>query len=84
MTVPHDRATASLGEFQFECGESIPDLEIAYETYGEFTGDNAVLIVPREDAKLSIVKGVCPGDWRGGGLRDRAGRGASRIRRGGH
>ena len=36
--------TVSLGEFVFECGESIPDLEIAYETYGEFTGDNAVLV----------------------------------------
>jgi homoserine O-acetyltransferase len=36
--------TASLGEFTFECGESIPELEVAYETYGEFTGDNAVLV----------------------------------------
>ncbi len=36
--------TVSLGEFTFECGESIPDLEIAHETYGEFTGDNAVLV----------------------------------------
>ena len=36
--------TVSLGEFTFECGESIPDLEIAYEAYGEFTGDNAVLV----------------------------------------
>jgi len=36
--------TVSLGEFTFECGESIPELEIAYETYGEFTGDNAVLV----------------------------------------
>ncbi|MEF8778628.1 MAG: homoserine O-acetyltransferase [Natronomonas sp.] len=36
--------TVSLGEFTFECGESVPDLEIAYETYGEFTGDNAVLV----------------------------------------
>ncbi len=36
--------TVSLGEFTFECGESISDLEIAYETYGEFTGDNAVLV----------------------------------------
>ncbi|MEF8868211.1 MAG: homoserine O-acetyltransferase [Haloarculaceae archaeon] len=44
MTIPHERATASLGEFRFQCGESIPDLEIAYETYGEFTGDNAVLV----------------------------------------
>ncbi len=36
--------TASLGEFTFQCGESVSDLEIAYETYGEFTGDNAVLV----------------------------------------
>ncbi|MFO7927805.1 homoserine O-acetyltransferase [Natronomonas sp.] len=36
--------TAALGEFTFECGESVPDLEIAYETYGEFAGDNAVLV----------------------------------------
>ena len=36
--------TVSLGEFEFECGEEIPDLEVAYETYGEFTGDNAVLV----------------------------------------
>jgi homoserine O-acetyltransferase len=39
-----DSPTVSLGEFTFECGESIPDLEVAYETYGEFTGDNAVLV----------------------------------------
>ncbi|CAI48232.1 homoserine O-acetyltransferase [Natronomonas pharaonis DSM 2160] len=39
-----EQQTASLGEFTFECGESIPDLELAYETYGEFTGDNAVLV----------------------------------------
>ncbi len=42
MNVEHD--TASLGEFEFECGESIPELELAYETYGEFTGENAVLV----------------------------------------
>ena len=28
-------------------------------------GDNAVLIMPREEVKLSAVKGVNPGDWRG-------------------
>jgi hypothetical protein len=28
-------------------------------------GDNAVFIVPKDEVKLSIVKGVCPGDWRG-------------------
>lgn len=35
--------TADVGEFEFECGKRIP-LEIAYETYGEYTGNNAVLI----------------------------------------
>ena len=33
--------------------------------YQADSGDNAVVIVPREQAKISIVKGVCPGDWRG-------------------
>jgi len=39
-----ERETVSLGAWEFECGESIPELEIAYETYGEFTGDNCVLV----------------------------------------
>jgi len=39
-----DQSTISLGSFEFECGESIPELEVAYETYGEFTGENAVLV----------------------------------------
>ncbi|AWB27408.1 homoserine O-acetyltransferase MetX [Halococcoides cellulosivorans] len=39
-----ERETVSVGEFEFACGESIPDLEVAYEAYGEFTGDNAVLL----------------------------------------
>ena len=34
----------SLGPFEFECGEEIPDLEVAYEAYGEFTGDSAILV----------------------------------------
>ena len=29
------------------------------------SGDNAVIIVPRDQVGISIVKGVCPGDWRG-------------------
>ncbi|AGB15056.1 homoserine O-acetyltransferase [Halovivax ruber XH-70] len=33
-----------LGSFTFECGETVPTLEVAYETYGEFTGSNAVLV----------------------------------------
>ncbi|NHN60937.1 MULTISPECIES: homoserine O-acetyltransferase [Halorussus] len=37
------RDTAALGEFEFECGRSVP-LEVSYETYGEYDGDNAVLV----------------------------------------
>ena len=39
-----DRGRRDLGEFEFECGETIPELSIAYEAYGEFEGDNAVLV----------------------------------------
>jgi len=37
------RDTAHVGEFEFECGQTVP-LDVAYETYGEFEGDNAVLV----------------------------------------
>ncbi|WP_256296179.1 homoserine O-acetyltransferase MetX [Haloarchaeobius salinus] len=47
----NERGVADLGEFTFECGESIENLQIAYETYGEYEpadGDrhagNAVLV----------------------------------------
>jgi homoserine O-acetyltransferase len=39
-----ERGAVSLGEFTFECGESVPELTAAYETYGEFEGDNVVLV----------------------------------------
>jgi homoserine O-acetyltransferase len=43
-----ETGTRHLGEFTFECGESIDDLQIAYEAYGEFEtrgeGSNAVLV----------------------------------------
>ena len=42
MNERHD--TVSLGSFEFQSGEAIPELEVAYETHGEFTGDNAVLV----------------------------------------
>jgi len=42
--VPTDHGVASLGEFTFECGQSVPDFEVAYETHGEFDGDNVVLV----------------------------------------
>ncbi|WP_128476700.1 homoserine O-acetyltransferase MetX [Halorussus pelagicus] len=37
------RDTADLGRFEFECGRAVP-LEVAYETYGEYDGSNAVLV----------------------------------------
>ncbi|MES3161598.1 MAG: homoserine O-acetyltransferase [Halorubrum sp.] len=43
-TVPTESGVATLGEFTFECGQSIPELTVAYETYGEFEGDNVVLV----------------------------------------
>jgi homoserine O-acetyltransferase len=42
MRAEHD--TVSLGSFEFECGRTVPELTVAYEAYGEFTGDNAVLV----------------------------------------
>lgn len=35
---------AGLGEFRTLRGELIPGLEIAYQTFGEFNGDNAILV----------------------------------------
>jgi homoserine O-acetyltransferase len=42
MNAEHD--VVSLGTFEFECGRTVPEMEVAYEAYGEFTGDNAVLV----------------------------------------
>ena len=42
MNVEHD--SVSLGPFEFECGRTVPELAVAYEAYGEFSGDNAVLV----------------------------------------
>ncbi|MFB6137793.1 MAG: homoserine O-acetyltransferase, partial [Halobacteriaceae archaeon] len=33
-----ERETLSLGSVEFECGESVPELEVTYEAYGEFAG----------------------------------------------
>lgn len=34
-----------LGDLALESGEVLPRLEVAYDTWGEFTGDNAVLVL---------------------------------------
>jgi homoserine O-acetyltransferase len=41
---PHECGRASLGAFEFACGQTLPELTVAYETYGEYDGDNAVLV----------------------------------------
>lgn len=38
-----ERGTIAVDEFEFECGDVLP-LDLAYEAYGEFEGDNAVLV----------------------------------------
>ena len=43
QSVP-DARIAQLGEFHTQHGDSIPNLEIAYQTFGEHTSDNAILI----------------------------------------
>ncbi|MFB6138525.1 MAG: homoserine O-acetyltransferase [Halobacteriaceae archaeon] len=35
-----ERDTVDVGAFEFECGESIPSLEVTYEAYGELDGDS--------------------------------------------
>ena len=39
-----ERDAASLGTVEFERGRSVADLEVAYEAYGDFSGENAVLV----------------------------------------
>ena len=56
-----DRGTVELGEFRFECGETIPNLEIAYEAYGEFTGDNAVLVCHALTGSQNVASYNTPG-----------------------
>jgi homoserine O-acetyltransferase len=36
--------TETLSTFEFDAGQTVEALTVAYETYGEFTGDNAVLV----------------------------------------
>ncbi|MGM0592143.1 MAG: homoserine O-acetyltransferase MetX [Halobacteriota archaeon] len=81
MTVPFERGVRSLGEFEFQCGESIDDLKVAYEAYGEFdpsgvehasangrteSGSNAVLVCHA----LTGSQNVSPGDLRNRGESD--------------
>ncbi|MFP8891179.1 homoserine O-acetyltransferase [Natrialbaceae archaeon A-CW2] len=61
--------TIDLGSFTFECGESIPRLEVAYETYGEFTGSNAVLICHALTGSAHVARRPDAGDQTAGQAR---------------
>jgi len=61
--------TVDLGEFEFLSGESIPRLEVAYETYGEFTGDNAVLICHALTGSAHVARRPDAGDETAGQAR---------------
>jgi homoserine O-acetyltransferase len=41
VSVAHEADAVELGAFEFACGESIPELTVAYETYGEYEGGSA-------------------------------------------
>ncbi len=56
-----DRGAIDLGAFDFECGESIDELTIAYEAYGEFDGSNAVLICHALTGSQNVASRRTPG-----------------------
>jgi len=66
MNVEQD--IVDLGGFRFECGEELSNLEIAYEAYGEFDGDNVVLVCHALTGSAHVA----------GGRRHRTGGGARR------
>ncbi|TYT60786.1 homoserine O-acetyltransferase MetX [Natrialba swarupiae] len=61
--------TIDLGEFRFESGESIPSLEVAYETYGEFDGTNAVLVCHALTGSAHVARRPDAGDETAGQAR---------------
>ncbi len=63
------KETADLGAYTFECGESIPSLEVAYETYGEFDGTNAVLICHALTGSSHVARRPDAGDGTAGQAR---------------
>ncbi|MFW5918403.1 MAG: hypothetical protein ACOCR0_02860, partial [Haloferacaceae archaeon] len=52
-TVEHE--TVSLGEFEFECGETLDDLRVAYEAYGEFDPEGSPAAGDRADASNAVL-----------------------------
>lgn len=69
MSAARDRI--DLGRFEFESGGSVPNLRVAYETYGEFTGDNAVLVCHALTGSANVA-GSPPDDADGPGTSGQA------------
>ncbi len=63
------RDVVDLGSFTFGCGESIPTLEVAYETYGEFDGSNAVLVCHALTGSAHVARRPDAGDGTAGQAR---------------
>ena len=60
--------TVTLDEFEFQCGETVPELTLAYETYGEFTGGNAVLVTHALTGSAHVARRRSGRDgWQRGG-----------------
>jgi homoserine O-acetyltransferase len=59
--------TLTLDEFEFQCGEAVPELTLAYETYGEFTGGNAVLVTHALTGSAHVARRRGRDGWRRGG-----------------
>ncbi|MFC6952648.1 homoserine O-acetyltransferase MetX [Halorubellus litoreus] len=63
--------TVTLDEFEFQCGETVPELTLAYETYGEFTGGNAVLVTHALTGSAHVARRRSGRDsWQRGGSDD--------------
>jgi len=59
--------TLTLDRFEFQCGEAVPELTLAYETYGDFTGGNAVLVTHALTGSAHVARRRGRDGWRRGG-----------------
>lgn len=55
------RRFVDIGSVDLESGATLPDVRVAYETWGEFTGDNAVLVEHALTGDAHVVGPVGPG-----------------------
>ncbi|NHN43360.1 homoserine O-acetyltransferase [Halorubellus sp. JP-L1] len=59
--------TVTVGAFEFQCGETVPELTLAYETYGEFDGGNAVLVTHALTGSAHVARRTGRDGWQRGG-----------------